>query len=90
MMDGCDDEELVPCSGYTGEPQSPHRKVVHLTGGPHWGFRTCGGRDTNIQLRIARVSSTTGHSNRNAYFRHDYLKPPFRRSQSIPKETSSE
>ncbi|CAG7732207.1 unnamed protein product [Allacma fusca] len=46
-----------PTASFSPPPQSgsPSRKQILLSGGPPWGFRTCGGRDTNIHLRIART-----------------------------------
>ncbi|CAL8126692.1 unnamed protein product [Orchesella dallaii] len=44
------DENRSPVHAYQS------RKVVNLLGGPPWGFRIHGGRDTHLPLKVARVN----------------------------------
>lgn len=37
-------------------PVHQTRKLIQLIGGPPWGFRIQGGKDTSIPLKVARVS----------------------------------
>jgi len=48
-------QEKVKMSEENRSPVHHTRKFVELMGGPPWGFRIQGGRDTNIPLKIARV-----------------------------------
>lgn len=48
-------QEKVKMSEENRSPVHHTKKLVELMGGPPWGFRFQGGRDTGIPLKIARV-----------------------------------